>query len=51
VNNLVRKFSKHFPSKEIIMLDQFIESRSFIEMLNTKKVLSAHFGDVFALVL
>jgi len=47
VNNLVRVFSKKFPNKEMIILDQVVESRSFIEKLNTKKILSAHFGDAF----
>ena len=47
MKNLERVFSKKFPNKEFIILDQFIESRSFIQMLNTKKMLRAYFGDAF----
>ena len=47
VKRLTARFSKMFPDKEIVMLDDFIESQPFVEKLNDKKLLSAHIGDKF----
>lgn len=40
-------FSKAFPAMEMISLDDFIESESFIEKLNQGNLLSSHDGDAF----
>jgi len=47
VKDLMEVFSKEFPDKEMIILDHFIESESFIKKLNESNLLSAHFGDKF----
>ena len=45
--NLMSMFSAEFPDKEMILLDEFIESESFIEKLNKSNVLSSHTGKKF----
>ena len=47
VQDLMEVFSKEFPDKEMIILDHFISSESFIEKLNKSNLLTAHFGDKF----
>eukprot|EP00957_Ditylum_brightwellii_P051746 3924265-Ditylum_brightwellii.AAC.1 len=44
---LSRKFAKAFPEKEMIILDQLIESDLFVETLNERNMLSAHVGNKF----
>jgi hypothetical protein len=45
--NLTEAFTSTFPTKEMIVLDQFIMSKSFIEKLNESKLLSVHSEDDF----
>lgn len=44
---LSKKFAEAFPEKEMIILDQLVESDSFVETLNEQNLLSAHVGDKF----
>mmetsp|Transcript_27716 Transcript_27716/g.42458 ORF Transcript_27716/g.42458 Transcript_27716/m.42458 type:complete len:434 (+) Transcript_27716:63-1364(+) len=45
--NLMSMFSAEFPDKEMILLDEFIESESFVEKLNKSNILSSHTGKKF----
>jgi len=47
LRQLQEGFSEAFPALEMISLDNFIESESFIEKLNQGNLLSAHTGDAF----
>lgn len=47
LKELQEEFSKAFPTLEMISLDNFIESESFVEKLNQGNLLSAHTGDEF----
>jgi len=47
MENLMSMFSAGFPDKQMILLDEFIESESFVEKLNKSNVLSSHTGKKF----
>lgn len=47
IQNLTKAFSTTFPTKEVIILDQFITSDSFMEKLKESDLLSVHSGDDF----
>lgn len=47
IQNLTEAFSTTFPTKEVIILDQFIMSDSFMEKLKESDLLSVHSGDDF----
>jgi hypothetical protein len=45
--NLSQTFKDTFPTKEMIMIDQVMKSKSFLEKLNKNQVLSVHSEDDF----
>ena len=47
MDTLMNSFSAEFPDKEMILLDEFIESPSFVEKLNESNILLSHTGKEF----